>query len=89
MLAHATLEVGEALGVDRDTLAKILQSGTARSYGGEIASRLREPSDFALGAKLLLKDVELLSDSLPENAAVKRVYDAAMPFLRRAYQEEE
>lgn len=83
-LAYAALEAGTALSVDRDALIQILMSSTAKSYGVELASQLSQPGDFGAGAKLLLKDVGLLADSLKGNAAAGQMRDAALPFLRRA-----
>lgn len=83
-LAHAALDAGEALGIDRAALAELVKVSSGRSFGFEVYARLPSPSAFAHGAPLLVKDVNLLGATLPDHPGQAALNAAATPFLRAA-----
>src|SRR3546814_2009358 len=60
-LAQAALQAGKALGVERGALAELINHSSGRSFGFEVYARLPEPRMFAHGARMLLKDPNLLA----------------------------
>jgi 3-hydroxyisobutyrate dehydrogenase-like beta-hydroxyacid dehydrogenase len=83
-IAHAAYDCGEALGVDRAALATLIKESSGRSMGFEIYSRLPAPNAFAVGAPLLVKDVNLLKAVLPDTAGAEALRATAEPFLSAA-----
>ena len=83
-LAHAAFDCGAALGVEREALAALIKESSGRSMGFEVYSRLPSPDAFAIGAPLLVKDVNLLKQVLPDNAGAEALRSAAEPFLSAA-----
>ncbi len=83
-LAHAALDAGEALAIDRTALAELIKASSGRSYGFEVYSRLPSPAAFSIGAPLLSKDTNLLGAILPDNNDAKALRIAAEPFLTAA-----
>ena len=80
-LAHAALGVGEALGIDRAALAELIKVSSGRSMGFEVYARLPSPTAFAVGAPLLLKDVNLLGAIAPDQSGTAVLRAAASNFL--------
>jgi len=86
-LAHYSLEVAAAQGIDRDAFAELVKVSSGRSFAFEVRARMPQPTAFAHGAGLLAKDLGLLAESLegPEGrdafAAIRAV---AEPFLKLA-----
>ncbi len=80
-LAHAALESGHALGIDRQALADLIKVSSGRSFGFDVYARKPTPGAFAHGAKLLAKDIGLLGQLLPGNPDYATMWDAAGPFL--------
>jgi 3-hydroxyisobutyrate dehydrogenase len=63
-LAADALELGRALDIDPDMLARALQHGTGRSFGLSVLTRVRDEGELtAAGWGLLRKDVDLLIDA--------------------------
>lgn len=87
-LAHAALGAGEALGIDRQALAELIKASSGRSFGFEVYARLPEPSAFAHGARLLRKDIDLLSAIAGTQTEVAHLRESADPFLAAALREE-
>ena len=83
-LAHAALAAGEALGMDRSALGDLIKASSGRSFGFEVYARLPTPAAFAHGAPLLVKDVNLLSASLPGHEGAARLHETAACFLSEA-----
>ena len=83
-LAEAALSVGEAQGISRKALAELIKVSSGRSYGFEICARLPSPQAFAIGAPLLVKDVKLLTATLPNHPGTAALRIAAAPFLSAA-----
>ncbi len=83
-LAHAALQAGEALSLDRAALANLMKASSGRSFGLEVYARLPSPRAFEHGAALLLKDVGLLASILPGNDAADVLGCASHGFLRAA-----
>jgi 3-hydroxyisobutyrate dehydrogenase len=83
-LAHAALGAGDALGIDRAALAELIKAGSGRSFGFEVYARLPSPEAFSHGAPLLVKDVNLLADILPESADAAALRETAARFLEAA-----
>lgn len=83
-LAHAAVQAGEALGIDRKAFGELVKASSGRSFGFEVYARLPRPDAFAHGGALLAKDVRLLGVTLPDNDAAKQLGSAADPFLRAA-----
>lgn len=83
-LAHAAMAVGEALGVDREALAELINASSGRSFGFEVYARLPAPNAFATGAPLLVKDVNLLSEILKADANADLLRESANFFLEAA-----
>lgn len=83
-VAHAAFDCAAALGVDRSAFAELVRESSGRSYGFEIYSRLPWPGAFAIGAPLLVKDVDLLTAVLPRVAGAEALRGAAEPFLTAA-----
>ncbi len=83
-LADAALNAGQALGIERAALAALIRDSSGRSYGFEIAARLPTPAAFAVGAPLLVKDVDLLTAILPDHPCARLMRDTAAPFLSAA-----
>ena len=75
------MDAGGALGLDRAALAKLLKVSTGNSYALGVVAVLPSLGAFAHGGALLRKDADLLAQSLPGNAALGALRDAAIPFL--------
>lgn len=83
-LAFSALDVADRIGVDRAALSDLIKHSSGRSFGFEVFARLPTPDAFAHGAKLLLKDVELLGSILGSDAVENALAAAALPFLDAA-----
>jgi 3-hydroxyisobutyrate dehydrogenase len=83
-LAHAALDAGAALGIDRKALAELIKASSGRSFGAEVYMRLPNPRAFAVGAPLLVKDVRLLKTVLPDHVGAETLREAASGFLTAA-----
>src|SRR5690606_16875486 len=73
-LAQQAFALGDALGIDRDSLGTYLKSASGRSFSLEVFTSLPSLGVFAHGASLLEKDVGLLH----ELAAAAGVSDALL-----------
>lgn len=80
-LAFSALAMAEEIGVDRAALSDLIKHSSGRSFGFEVFARLPTPEAFAHGAKLLLKDVNLLGSILPGDRETNALAVAAGPFL--------
>jgi len=86
-VAHCSLEVAAAHGIDRNAFAALVKVSSGRSFAFEVRARMPQPTDFAHGASLLAKDLRLLAESLegPEGrVAFAAIRDTADPFLKLA-----
>ncbi|MFC0202670.1 NAD(P)-dependent oxidoreductase [Novosphingobium soli] len=83
-LAQAALQAGEALGVERGALAELVAASSGRSFGFEVYARIPEPRAFEHGARMLLKDTELLAQILPGSQDSATLVETARPFLHLA-----
>jgi 3-hydroxyisobutyrate dehydrogenase len=83
-LAHAALGAGVGLGIDRTALAELIKASSGRSFGFEVYARLPSPQAFVHGAPLLVKDVNLLTDILPESQDAAALRETASAFLEAA-----
>jgi len=83
-IAWAALGSAQALGIDKAALGELIRESSGRSFGFEVAARMPAPSAFEHGAKLLLKDIELLKTLLPGDAGVAKLWDASGEFLSAA-----
>lgn len=80
--AHSALSCAEELGIRRDVLVQLIQASTGRSFGFDVYARQTSLGAFAHGAKLLSKDVTLLSDVAgADSAGAEGLRRTAMPFL--------
>ena len=82
-LADAALGAGAALGLDRAALIELVKASSGRSYGFEVRARLPDIAMFGHGAKLLAKDVGLLTAVLSSEPCTDTLRGAAEPFLER------
>jgi 3-hydroxyisobutyrate dehydrogenase len=82
-LADAALGAGAALGLDRAALIELVKASSGRSYGFEVRARLPDIAMFGHGAKLLAKDVGLLTAVLGSDLCTATLRGAAEPFLER------
>jgi 3-hydroxyisobutyrate dehydrogenase-like beta-hydroxyacid dehydrogenase len=80
-LADAALGAGAALGLDRAALIELVKASSGRSYGFEVRARLSDIARFGHGAKLLAKDVGLLTTVLSHEPCTATLRGAAEPFL--------
>lgn len=86
-LAHAAVEAGKALGVDKASLTELLLASSGRSFALEVISRMESPRGFRHGGALLRKDLDLLSEVLAgRHHAAAQLAHAADPFLAEAAQ---
>ncbi len=83
-LADAALSAGQALGLDRATLAELIRTASGYSFGLEVCARLPTPGAFAQGAQLLIKDIGLLKAVLPQHGGAEALYTTAHAFLTEA-----
>lgn len=83
-LAQAALNAGSELGIDQAALSSIIKVSSGRSFGFDVFARLTKPTDFAHGAALLHKDVNLLVKILPGNTGTDLMQATATPFLAEA-----
>lgn len=83
-LAHAAMDSGASLGIDRSALADLIKVSSGRSFGFEVYARLPQPAAFAHGAALLVKDVNLLTAIAPDSIGTAHLRAAATPFLTAA-----
>lgn len=83
-LAQAALQAGEALGVERKALAELVNASSGRSFGFEVYARVPEPRAFEHGARMLLKDTDLLAAILPGSPDTELLETSAKSFLLRA-----
>ena len=80
-LAQAALQAGEALGVDRKALAELVKESSGKSFGFEVYARIPEPRMFEHGAKMLLKDTNLLAEILLGSPDSAMLEETAKSFL--------
>ena len=80
-MAHAALETGAALGIDRVALGALIAASSARSFAMEVYSKLPRPGAFAHGAALLSKDLNLLASLAGQNGPIAALRAAAIPML--------
>jgi 3-hydroxyisobutyrate dehydrogenase-like beta-hydroxyacid dehydrogenase len=80
-LAQAALQAGEALGVDRKALAELVNASSGASFGFQVYARIPEPRAFEHGAKMLLKDTNLLAAILPGSVDTAMLESTAKSFL--------
>ena len=83
-LAHAALNAGADLKIDRSALAELIKASSGRSFGFEVYARLPSPQAFVHGAPLLVKDVNLLTSILPESEGAAALRQTASSFLEAA-----
>lgn len=83
-LAQAALQAGEALGVDRAALGQLVNASSGRSFGFEVYARIPQPRAFEHGARMLLKDTNLLAAILPGSDDSAMLETTAKSFLLRA-----
>ncbi|WP_159977193.1 MULTISPECIES: NAD(P)-dependent oxidoreductase [unclassified Novosphingobium] len=83
-LAQAALQAGEALGVERGALAELVNASSGRSFGFEVYARIPEPRAFEHGARMLLKDTDLLAAILPGSPDTAILETSAKSFLLQA-----
>lgn len=83
-LAHAALDTGATLGIDRKALAELIKVSSGRSFGLEVYARLPSPAAFAHGAPLLVKDVNLLGAIAAGHPGTAVLRTAARSFLTAA-----
>jgi 3-hydroxyisobutyrate dehydrogenase len=81
-LAHHALATGESLNIDRKALAELVLISSGRSYSFEVCAQLPNLQAFSHGGRLLLKDVGLLSQLLPDSVDCAALRDVATPFLK-------
>jgi 3-hydroxyisobutyrate dehydrogenase len=86
-LADAALGAGAALGLESGAFRDLVKVSSGRSYGFDVRARLPDIGAFAHGARLLAKDVGLLSSLLNENPYAVILRGAADPFLDRIARE--
>lgn len=82
-LADAALDASAALGIDRAAFVDLVKASSGRSYGFDVRARLPDIALFGHGARLLAKDVGLLTATLGDDAAAALLSDTASPFLGR------
>lgn len=88
-LADIALEVGERLQLDQAALLAILQASSGRSMGLEVRGRMLDPRQFAHGAALLKKDLDLLGAVIGESShAFHALEGAGRSFLNRALEDQ-
>jgi 3-hydroxyisobutyrate dehydrogenase len=85
-VADAALGAGAMLGLDTTALTELVKMSSGRSYGFDVRARLAHIGLFAHGAKLLAKDVGLLTSLLREDPSCAVLRRAAEPFLERIAQ---
>ena len=72
-LARAAMAAGAAFGLDKATLADVINHSSGRSLGFHIYANLRSYADFAVGTPVMIKDVALLNSMLgDENSETLR-----------------
>jgi 3-hydroxyisobutyrate dehydrogenase-like beta-hydroxyacid dehydrogenase len=82
-IADAGLGAAAALGLDRAAYVDLVKASSGRSFGFDVRARLPDVALFGHGAKLLEKDVGLLSAVLENDPDVERLRAAAQLFLER------
>ena len=82
-LADAALRSSAALGLDQAALTELVKVSSGRSHGFEVRARLPHIGLFEHGAKLLAKDVGLLTSLLLNDPAYAVLKGVADPFLER------
>lgn len=80
-MAHAALDTGEALGIDRAALGELVKASSGHSFAMDICAMLPRPGAFAQGASLLTKDTDLLATLPGAYAAAAPLLAAALPLL--------
>lgn len=80
-LAQAALRAGEALGIERKVLAELVNASSGKSFGFEVYARIPEPRMFEHGARMLLKDTNLLAAIFPGSDDSAMLENAAKSFL--------
>lgn len=83
-VADSALQAATALGIDRAALMELIGHCSGRSFGFEMAARRETSPLFAHGARILLKDLELLGASLPGDPAAAALDEVAGAFLRNS-----
>ena len=82
-IADAGIGAAAALGLDRAAFVELVKASSGRSFGFEVRARLPDVAMFGHGAKLLEKDVGLLSAVLADNSSAGLLRATAQPFLER------
>jgi len=85
-LADAALGAGAGLGLERAALIELVKASSGRSYGFEVRARLADIALFSHGAKLLAKDVGLLTAVLGDDPCSEILQRTAKPFLEKIAQ---
>lgn len=80
-LAHAALQTGEALGLDRQALVQIVNASSGRSYGFEVLGAIGL-TGLARVANILDKDLALLANSIPAEAPMSPYVRLTEGFLK-------
>jgi 3-hydroxyisobutyrate dehydrogenase len=79
-LADAAMNAGAALGLDRAALIELIKLSSGHSFSFDVRARLTDVTVFSHGARLLEKDVGLLSAVL-DDPSVALLRNAATPLL--------
>lgn len=82
-IADAGIDAAAALGLDPAAFVDLVKASSGRSFGFEVRARLPDVAMFGHGARLLEKDVGLLSAVLKDNPSARFLRDIAEPFLER------
>jgi 3-hydroxyisobutyrate dehydrogenase len=82
-IADAGIGAAAALGLDPAAFVDLVKASSGRSFGFEVRARLPDVAMFGHGAKLLEKDVGLLSAVLKDDPSARFLRDTAGPFLER------
>jgi 3-hydroxyisobutyrate dehydrogenase len=83
-LAQNALDLGSTLGIEREALVTVMNSGSGGSYAFGILSQIGLETLGASGAPLLRKDIDILASVAKErNVETGRLVDVANVILRR------
>jgi 3-hydroxyisobutyrate dehydrogenase-like beta-hydroxyacid dehydrogenase len=83
-VAMAAIEAAQALAIDRDAFVELIQASSGNSFGFGVFARLPSPAAFAVGAPMLLKDMNLLKAVLPDHPGASEIAAVSARFLAAA-----
>lgn len=83
-VADLAVNLAKEAGIDQQAFKELVGVSSGRSFSFDVRGRMRQPTDFAHGAKLLAKDVRLLGEAVGQTESYLAIQHIANGFLDQA-----